>query len=97
MNQELSRQAALFELIAHSTSDLIVVLDPSANFVYVSPSVRAILGYEPDELIGTCALDLIHPDDRTERAQALAASGESQGWTALARCRRKDGSYAWVE
>jgi PAS domain-containing protein len=29
----------------------------------ISPSIRELLGYEPDELIGTRAADITHPDD----------------------------------
>ncbi|HYY88049.1 MAG TPA: MASE1 domain-containing protein, partial [Chloroflexota bacterium] len=96
-NQELTRQTALFELLARHATDLIVSLDSRAKFVYVSPSVRGMLGYTPEELIGTSALDLVHPEDREEHAQALAGFRDSPGWTSLARCRRKDGSYAWTE
>jgi PAS domain S-box-containing protein len=29
----------------------------------VSPSVEAVLGYRPEELVGSLGSDLVHPDD----------------------------------
>ncbi len=52
-----------YRLITENTRDLICVLDLKGNFVYVSPSVREGLGYEPEELIGRRSIALIHPDD----------------------------------
>jgi two-component system, sensor histidine kinase and response regulator len=83
-------------LIEHG-SDVITILDRDGIIRYESPSIER-LGYTPDELIGTRALDYVHPEDREGVAGVVArtvregprASGE---W----RCRRKDGSWCAVE
>ncbi len=33
--------------------------DAAGNYLYVSPSVRRLLGYEPDEILGKNAYELI--------------------------------------
>ena len=60
---------------------------------YVSAASRALLGYEPEELVGTPGRDLVHPDDRTE-GPAISHGSHT---ASVVRLRRKDGSYAWVE
>jgi diguanylate cyclase (GGDEF)-like protein/PAS domain S-box-containing protein len=66
MEEELRKSEERFRLISEKTSDMIVVttfsLDPV--YTYVSPSLKNIMGYEPDELIGKSALAGIHPEDR---------------------------------
>jgi two-component system, cell cycle sensor histidine kinase and response regulator CckA len=83
-----------YRLIAENTSDLISLLDQEGRFVYASPSYKCVLGYDPAELIGTSAFDLIHPDD-------LAAVPEPwsllrpQG-TGAATFRYRHASGAWL-
>jgi PAS domain S-box-containing protein len=42
-----------FRQIAELSPDTIFRADPGGNFEYVSPAVEELLGYEPDELVGT--------------------------------------------
>jgi diguanylate cyclase (GGDEF)-like protein/PAS domain S-box-containing protein len=49
--------------IFETSLDLILVTDRQGNFVRVSPSSRAILGYQPEELVGHSAVKFIHHDD----------------------------------
>jgi PAS domain S-box-containing protein len=51
-----------YRLIAENTNDFISIIDFSGNWVYLSPSFKA-LGYEPEKMMGKPAFDLIHPDD----------------------------------
>ncbi|MBF0192969.1 MAG: PAS domain S-box protein [Magnetococcales bacterium] len=53
-----------FRSLVESTSDWIWEMDTFANFQYVSPRVKDILGYEPEELIGKMTgFDLMPPDE----------------------------------
>ncbi len=51
-----------FRHIIDNASDIIYTADVFGNFVYVNPSVKGILGYTSEELIGRSYLSLIHPD-----------------------------------
>ena len=55
-----------YRLIAENTTDFIAVtaFNLKAEFLYVSPSYKTNLGYVPEELLGTSAMDFIHPDDK---------------------------------
>jgi PAS domain S-box-containing protein len=59
LNQEIEERQRIFE----TSQDLILVTDTSGNFVQVSPSSMAILGYQPEEMIGHSAIEFVHPDD----------------------------------
>ncbi len=59
LSQEIEERQRIFE----TSQDLILVTDTQGNFVQVSPSSMAILGYQPSEMIGHSAVEFIYPDD----------------------------------
>jgi len=52
-----------FKKMVESSQDWFWEFDEHANFTYVSPGIRALLGYEPEELIGLNAFDLMTADE----------------------------------
>jgi PAS domain S-box-containing protein len=54
-----------YRLIGERTSDMISIttFTDKPIYLYVSPSHKTILGYEPHELLGKCPFDFIHPED----------------------------------
>lgn len=90
---------ARFRMLADNTSDMIVQVDLDTTRRYVSPASRDLLGYEPEELIGSKSLDMVHPGDRNAVAALLddLRSGARKQALKRQRYRRKDGSYVWVE
>ncbi len=88
-----------YRLLIENTLDLITVLDAGGRVIYNSPSIKPLIGYEQDELIGSIVFDLVHPEDR-ERIFGIFAQGlESRRPTKLAlyRFRHKDGSWRHFE
>ncbi|HEV2159764.1 MAG TPA: PAS domain S-box protein [Bradyrhizobium sp.] len=59
LNREIEERQRIFE----TSQDLILVTDGYGNFVQVSPSVKNILGFTPDDMVGHSAIEFIHPDD----------------------------------
>ncbi|MFE1598390.1 ATP-binding protein [Methylobacterium sp. ID0610] len=90
---------ARYRLLSENGSDMIVQADLDTTRRYVSPACRELLGYEPEELVGTKPLADIHPDDRAAGAEILArlAAGEVETATSCQRYRRRDGSHVWVD
>ena len=88
-----------YRLLAEYSSDMIVRIDLSGKRLFVSPSSQSLLGYRPDELIGTYPEDSIHPDDRPRfaamRAGLIAGARDEDAITN--RLRHKSGHYVWVE
>lgn len=93
----LAESERRFRLLAENAGDLITSIDPQGIRTYVSPSCRTLLGYEPEELIGKAAIDIVHPDDRdtiSAYVQAALVHGPASG---EARVRHKDGRWVWME
>lgn len=88
-----------YRLLAENISDVVVETTPSAQFLYVSPSCRTVLGYEPFDLIGQNALNYMHPDDLPLARQALLTSEAADHPTVsmAVRFRHADGRYFWLE
>ncbi|MBW7973137.1 PAS domain S-box protein [Bradyrhizobium sp. BR 10289] len=59
LNREIEERQRIFE----TSQDLILVTDGFGNFIQVSPSVKDILGYSPEDMVGHSAIEFIHPDD----------------------------------
>jgi PAS domain S-box-containing protein len=72
---------------------------PADRLLYLSPQVRQVLGYDPDEWIQTRDfwVDHIHPDDRDLALATNARADEDRGDFAIEyRFRRKDGTHVWL-
>ena len=65
---------AINRRIFETSLDLILVVDRQGNFIRVSPSVTSILGYAPDELVGTSAKALVYPDDLDNTRSEMRAA-----------------------
>jgi PAS domain S-box-containing protein len=88
-----------FRLLAEKTSDLVCLHEPDGRYLYVSPSCRRLLGYEPEDLLGTDPYDLFHPED-LERIRSEAHAKALEGQEAVSvtyRIRRESGDYTWFE
>jgi len=60
---ELSKSEARFRSLVESSSDLVWEVDARGTYTYVSPKVRDLLGYTPEEVIGRTPFDLMLPDE----------------------------------
>ncbi|MBT1700741.1 PAS domain S-box protein [Fulvivirgaceae bacterium PWU4] len=90
----------LYRLISTNSKDLISLYNAGtdAKRIFISPSVKEILGYEPEELVGKSAFDLIEPEDRKKMLEEVHPKTMS-GIPARAeyRMRKKDGNLIWLE
>ncbi len=87
-----------YRLLADNIAELVCVHDAQRRFVYVSPSVRAMLGHRPEELVGRGMTELVHPDDVSAVEQATAPLAGGVETAASYRVRRAgDAGWAWVE
>ncbi|MEZ3165000.1 PAS domain S-box protein [Halorubrum sp. RMP-47] len=94
------QQERRFRALVEESKDIISVIDSSGRFQYQSPSVKHILGYDPDETVGNMAWDYIHPDDRDrviEQVEEQVANPDSESRTIEYRARHADGSWRWME
>src|SRR5262245_41251989 len=99
MGRHDEQGAEYFRTLVENATDLIAVLMPNGTFRFVSRSVTAILGYQPEELLGTNAFDLVHPDDRPDVLEAIQAGLEHRdtGLPMTFQARHRDGSWRFLE
>ena len=74
LSQEIEERRRIFD----SSNDLILVTDTAGNFIQVSPSVTAILGYQPSDMVGRSAIEFIHPDDLEHTRKEMRAGRRGQ-------------------
>jgi two-component system, NtrC family, sensor kinase len=97
--RNLARSEASYRALIESIPDGVIVGRKGA-VVYLSPSMRRMLGYSPEEpVVGMKVLDLVHPDDRhqaSERIYAIVSSGENVP-PVEERLLRRDGTHVLTE
>lgn len=82
-------------MIIKNTPERILILDRSAKIIFIN---RVEPGWKADDVIGTSALDFIHPQDKQTFKIALDEvfqSGTQQEF--LGKILRRDSSEAWYE
>ena len=97
---ERQAQAEKYVLITDQASDMITLTDDAGVCHFVSPSSKNLLGYDPGELIGKTAYDLVPSDDYpllAEHARALAARLAGEVVPLRVRMARKDGVLVWID
>lgn len=97
-DRRIAESEAQLRLLTENTQDVVLMANTDCIVTYCSPSVRSLLGWTPEELIGRPSNLLLHPDD----FQAMVADppqqvGPRRTAICTARLRSKDGSYRWVE
>ena len=94
----LKQSEAQYRLITENTRDLICLLDAQNKILYASPSYELVLGYKPEELIGTVYFQLIHPEDAARARPVLdQARRQKRQRTAELRHRHRDGEWVLFE
>ena len=91
LESERNRHAALLAQV----SDAVVVVDAEGIIRDVTPGgITRVLGWEPDELIGTNMFDLVHRKDHDHAVEGFVnALGPDDRPPIFVRARHKDGSW----
>lgn len=92
----------LSDEILNSIGNLVLVSNSNAEIVYVSPSVRKMIGYEPEEVLGQgwwemeriSGGDVEVEKDYIRKAAAGVIKPDSKPYEH--RVRHKDGSWRWL-
>ena len=96
--RDLRESEARYRLLADNATDVVMRYDKENRYSYVSPSSLAVLGYEPDQLLGHRVLDYTHPDDVPGILEQVKGQLEHPGHLTISyRFRHKDGHYVWLE
>ncbi|PKN38094.1 MAG: hypothetical protein CVU62_04330, partial [Deltaproteobacteria bacterium HGW-Deltaproteobacteria-2] len=104
--EALEESERKYRLLADNVNDVIFVLDMNLNCTYISPSVRILRGYEPEEVLKLPPADALMPSSRDLAMKLLSdimdlekikqiKSDESR--TIPLEMKRKDGTTVWTE
>ncbi len=94
--QALQENEERYRSIVENSHDLIMLTAPDGSVSYLSPSCRQVIGYDPEDLVGTQPW-IIHPDDleTAKEMHSRALKGES-GADVEYRIITKQGKAKWV-
>ena len=96
-----ARRIAMVRTMAAGSSEIVTLLDSSAKVLFVSDSITGVLGYQPQELVGTRIFDIIHADDLAEARRRVADGSVLHAPMRMLRYRGRhrcaDGSWRSIE
>lgn len=88
-----------FRTLIENSFDIISIVDQQGTVLYTTPAIGRILGYIPEEHVGTNSFAIVHPDDLqgnlTVLTRLLSKPGSVEQSTV--RIRHKNGSWHWLE
>jgi PAS domain S-box-containing protein len=88
-----------FKGLVETTADWIWEVDENGVYIYVSPGIKGMLGYEPEEVLGLKPFDLMPPDEAKRIADTfgLIAASQKEFKNLENMNLRKDGSPVILE
>lgn len=100
VEQQLIASENRFRFLIENGNDAVAILSHDAQPLYVTPSIKRVLGYNEDEAMQMDVFDLLHPDDKVGVQLALQSALENPGVPVkgyTSRMKHKNGSWRWVE
>ena len=93
-----------YRALTQNFSDLVLELDATGRFTFVSPSCTRILGVPPETLVGRSLRELanserVHPEDRTVLVRGMREARERRPISGRHefRIQHPDGSWRWFD
>lgn len=98
-HRDLAENAALYRVLVENSADTHIKGDLDGVRQYVSPSITTLLGYEPHELVGRRASEIVHHADIAGFGLQMKAmhDGVIDSFNTEHRMLHKDGSWVWLE
>lgn len=88
-----------FRQYIEKSSDIFITLNESGKFSYISPNIEQILGYRPNSMMNTSALDIMHESDWEHVTATFQEARDSPGKAnrTVFRIRHQNGHWIWME
>lgn len=86
----------LLEWTASNSYELVSICDVTGKVLFVSESIKKILGYSPERVVGTAALAYLDPSDQKHiQTKLLRQEGSEQNF--CFRIRDINGRFIWMD
>ncbi len=92
---ELIRREKYFRTLTEHSLDVLTILNGEGIFLYNSPSLKTVLGYEPKDLAGQNAFGLVHPEDLPGVMDAFRRALENPSEVITHEFRYHHGNGSW--
>ncbi len=100
MEKSLREEEQRFRALAEQSSDIILIINREGVITYENKTVSEILGYKPEERIGSSSLDNVHPDDMKSNMEIFRTLFNDANVPTIrteVRIRHLDGSWRTFE
>jgi diguanylate cyclase (GGDEF)-like protein/PAS domain S-box-containing protein len=105
LRTKISKDSSTIKHLTDNIHDVVFVLDMNLNYTYVSPSVKILRGYEPEEVMKQAPLDAMTPSSLDLASRTLSEAMELEklehkediSRTIELEIRQKDGTTVWTE
>jgi diguanylate cyclase (GGDEF)-like protein/PAS domain S-box-containing protein len=89
----------MYEALVEGAQDFICIFDNVGNIEYTNSSVTTLLGWRPEELVGTNIVDFVHPEDLERALDGIATATQmgAPAGSAMFRVRNNAGTYEQVD
>ena len=97
--QALDESGRRYRSLVQNTSDILTLMDADGTVHYESSALERVMGYRPEDQLGTNAFDWVHPDDMERALNIFADVLSTPGLHPPLEFRapHKDGSWRYLE
>ncbi|MGD0817014.1 MAG: PAS domain-containing sensor histidine kinase [Methanomassiliicoccales archaeon] len=95
---DFCKDDSYFTALVDASPDIITIVDPEMNILFANSTVKRMLGFDPDSLVGKKINDYIHSDDVPILIEALTrvvSGGKVK--TIVLRVIHFGGNWRWLE
>jgi diguanylate cyclase (GGDEF)-like protein/PAS domain S-box-containing protein len=97
LTQRLAASEEHYRLLTTNSYDTAIRVDDGGKVTWVSPSIKALLGWDPGEWIGRPITDFVTPESLPALRTNLERVAQGEPVVARYRALAKDGSTHWAE
>jgi PAS domain S-box-containing protein len=97
IENKLQKSEQFYRTLISDSLDGIILLDGNGNINFSSPSVKNVLGFETEELVGLNGFSFVHPDDIAWAMESFQreVSDNPEIKYIVVRLRKKSGDWLW--
>lgn len=101
-NSDLKKMQSIFQLLTHNIDEFVWILDKNLKFVFVTPTIKNIIGYTDNEFLNTDLLNISTKQSKNIIRSAFAniqienaEKDTKKKW--LTQQKHKNGNLVWIE